>query len=134
MASINYPLCIVFGVLPSLIWLTYYLRKDIHPESGRMILKIFFYGMLAAFPAILLEMGFSETLTYYSLPPFLLSILSAFIGVALVEEGLKYLIVNGEVLRNPEFDEPVDAMLYMIIAALGFAAMALHVRNVYCVR
>ena len=27
------------------------------------------------------------------------------------------------VLRNPEFDEPVDAMIYMIAAGLGFAAI-----------
>ena len=123
MANITYPMCIVFGVLPSFIWLLFYLRKDVHPESNRMILKIFFYGMLAAFPAILLEMGFSEALTRYNVSPLLTSILGAFIGVALVEEGLKYLIVKEKVLKNSEFDEPVDTMLYMIIAALGFAAL-----------
>ncbi len=123
MANLTYPLCIVFGVLPSFVWLTYYLRKDVHPESNRMILKIFFYGMLAAFPAILLEMGFAKELTRLNVPPFLMSILGTFIGVALVEEGLKYLIVKGKVLRHPEFDEPIDTMLYMIIAALGFAAL-----------
>jgi len=123
MAQVTYPMCIIFGVLPSFIWLTYYLRKDVHPESNRMILKIFFYGMLIAFPAILLEMGFSDGLTRFNIPPFLISILGAFIGVALVEEGLKYLIVKEKVLKNSEFDEPVDTMLYMIIAALGFAAL-----------
>jgi len=123
MANITYPMCIVFGVLPSFIWLLFYLRKDVHPESNRMILKIFFYGMLAAFPAILLEMGFSEALTRYNVSPLLTSILGAFIGVALVEEGLKYLIVKEKVLKHSEFDEPVDTMLYMIIAALGFAAL-----------
>jgi len=123
MAQVTYPVCIVFGVLPSFIWLTYYLRKDVHPESNRMILKIFFYGMLAAFPAILLEMGFSNGLIRFNVPPFLISILCAFIGVALVEEGLKYLIVKEKVLKHSEFDEPVDTMLYMIIAALGFAAL-----------
>jgi len=33
------------------------------------------------------------------------------------------LIVKEKVISNPEFDEPVDTMLYMIIAALGFAAL-----------
>jgi len=42
--------------------------------------------------------------------------------VALVEEFLKFLVVKEKVLRNPEFDEPIDAMIYMIISALGFAA------------
>jgi len=36
---------------------------------------------------------------------------------------VKYLVIKKKVLRDPEFDEPVDAMLYMIIAALGFAAL-----------
>jgi len=45
------------------------------------------------------------------------------IGIAFVEESFKYLVVRCKVLNNPEFDEPVDAMIYMIIAGLGFAAL-----------
>ena len=33
-----------------------------------------------------------------------------------------------KVLNNQEFDEPVDAMIYMIIAGLGFAAL----ENILC--
>jgi len=57
-----------------------------------------------------------------ALSPFLMSILNTFVGVALTEETLKYLVVRGKIINNPEFDESIDAMLYMIIAALGFAA------------
>lgn len=117
-----YPVYIIFGVLPSFVWLLFYLKKDSHPESNRMILKIFFYGMIAAIPAILLEMGIVGEMSRLNLSPILLSILSIFIGVALVEEFLKYLVVRGKVLRSSEFDEPIDVLLYMIIAALGFAA------------
>lgn len=117
-----YPVYIIFGVLPSFVWLLFYLRKDSHPESNRMILKIFFYGMIAAIPAILLEMGIVGEMSRLNLSPILLSILSIFIGVALVEEFLKYLVVRGKVLRSSELDEPIDVLLYMIIAALGFAA------------
>jgi len=118
----SYPLYIFFGVLPSFIWLLFYLRKDSHPESNRMVLKIFFYGMVMALPAILLEMGILKVLGELKLPLILLTFLSIFIGIALVEEVLKYLVVKEKVLDHPEFDEPVDVMLYMIIAALGFAA------------
>jgi len=114
---------LIFALAPSVIWLLYFLRKDVHPESNRMILKIFFYGMLIAFPAALLELGFfwfTEKLNFSST---IILILNFFIGVALVEEGLKYLVVKKKVLNNSEFDEPVDTMLYMIIAALGFAAL-----------
>lgn len=87
-----------------------------------MIIKIFFYGMLAALPAILLEMGLLKTLEELNLPLILSTFLNIFIGVALVEEFLKYLVVREKVLDHPEFDEPIDVMLYMIISALGFAA------------
>jgi len=118
----SYPLYIFFGILPSIIWLLFYLRRDAHPESNRMVLKIFFYGILAALPAILLEMGILGFLQELKFSPSLLTFLNIFIGVALIEEFLKYLVVREKVLDHPEFDEPIDIMLYMIIAALGFAA------------
>ena len=88
-----------------------------------MILKVFFLGMAATLPAALIELGFAEKLSELSLPPFFLEILYVFIGVALVEEAVKYLVVKKRVLKDPEFDEPLDVMLYMVIAALGFAAL-----------
>jgi RsiW-degrading membrane proteinase PrsW (M82 family) len=118
-----YPIYIFFGILPSVVWLLFYLRSDVHPEPKSMVLKIFFFGMLSALPAVFIEKGISEELKTLSLSPFLMSFLNNFIGVAAVEEGIKYLVVRGKVLKNPAFDEPIDAMLYMIIAALGFAAV-----------
>lgn len=119
----SYPLYIIFGVIPSIIWLLFYLKKDVHPESNRMVLKIFFLGMLVAVPAVFLEIGIFKTFDAFNLPPLLLAILNTFVGVALVEELLKYLVVRNQVLSHKEYDEPIDAMLYMIIAALGFAAL-----------
>jgi RsiW-degrading membrane proteinase PrsW (M82 family) len=119
----TYPIYLIFALLPSVIWLLFYLRKDVHPESNRMIIKIFFYGMLAAIPAIFLEIGILEGFSQLNLPSGLLIILNTFIGIALIEEVLKYLVVKEKVLASSAFDEPIDAMLYMIIAALGFAAL-----------
>jgi RsiW-degrading membrane proteinase PrsW (M82 family) len=119
----SYLILLIFALLPSLIWLCFFLRKDVHPESNRQIIKIFFYGMLVALPVFLIEQGFFRALLDLALPKIWFLILSVFIGVALVEEVFKYLVVREKVLSDPEFDEPVDAMLYMIIAALGFAAL-----------
>jgi len=105
----------LFGFLPSIIWLLFYLREDAHPESNRMILKIFFYGMLVAFFAIFLEKGFQEIIKN--------SLLVIFFGGAFIEEYLKYLVVRFGVFKNSEMDEPPDLLLYMIISALGFAAL-----------
>lgn len=120
---LNYLIYIFFGLAPSIIWLLFFLRKDKHPESNRMVLKIFFYGMLVAFPAVFIELGFAQQIEQTYLPKLLISVIYIFLGIALVEEGLKYLVVKKHVLKDPEFDEPVDVMLYMIIAALGFAAI-----------
>lgn len=106
----------IFGFLPSIIWLRFYLKKDIHPESKKMILKIFFWGMFITIPALLFELGFQYFWGH-------IAILNIFIGIAFTEEFFKYLVVHIKVLRDPEFDEPVDAMIYMIIAGLGFAAL-----------
>jgi len=119
----SYPLYTFFGILPSFIWLLFYLRADKHPESVKMILKIFAFGMLIAFPAILLETGLLDVFENFALPAILSLFLKVFVAVAFVEEILKYSIVKAKVLDNPELDEPIDIVLYMIIAALGFAAI-----------
>lgn len=117
-----YYFCILFGIAPSFIWLAFYLRKDSHPESNPMILKVFFYGMLSAIPAVFLELGVLDQLKDLNLNPYLVLLLTIFLVVALIEELLKYLVVKFKVFCSQELDEPMDVMLYMIIAALGFAA------------
>ncbi len=118
-------LLIIFGLVPSLIWLLIFLRKDAHPESNGMILKVFFWGALATIPTLLVEMGIEEYFETFDilLSPFLITVLKTFIGVAFIEEFFKYLVVKGKALKDQEFDEPTDVMLYMIIAGLGFAGL-----------
>lgn len=123
-----YILYIPFGLLPSIIWLLFYLKKDAHPESKKMILKVFFYGTIAAIMAAgvqLLIFGIFEYfkidyLLTYSLSFFLIN---HFFFIALTEEYFKFFVVKIKTLKDSEFDEPLDAMLYMVIAALGFAAL-----------
>jgi len=118
----TYLLYFIFALLPSIIWLLFYLRKDARPESNPMILKIFFWGMFIAIPTFFIELAIFQVTAKVPLPHFLIFLFNIFIGVALVEEFLKYLVVREKVLPSSELDEPLDVMLYMIIAALGFAA------------
>jgi RsiW-degrading membrane proteinase PrsW (M82 family) len=112
-------LCLILAPLPSIIWLAFYLRKDKHPEPNKMIIKIFLLGALMVPLAGLLEQGFFIGLEKLSL---LEKMALLVIGFALIEELLKYIVIKFGVLKNPAFDEPVDTMIYLIIAALGFAA------------
>ncbi|MBZ1348188.1 MAG: PrsW family intramembrane metalloprotease [Candidatus Nealsonbacteria bacterium] len=123
----SYFLYIILGLLPSFIWLCFFLRKDVHPESKRMILKIFIWGMASTLPIIFVVISL---ILLESLEDIKNMIGISIIGLALyvlfwatAEEVLKYLVVRYKVLRSSEFDEPIDIMLYMIIAGLGFAAL-----------
>jgi len=123
MAQINYLIYAPFGVLPSLIWLIFYLREDVRPEPKKMVLKIFFYGILIAFPVALFEMFTLKIISELEMSQLLAKILENFLAIAFVEEFGKYLVVKTAVLKNKELDEPIDLMLYMIISALGFASV-----------
>lgn len=46
-----------------------------------------------------------------------------FMWSAFVEEFVKFYAIKLMILNNAEFDEPIDAMIYMMAAALGFAAI-----------
>lgn len=118
-----YPLFIILGLVPSTIWLLFYLRKDHRPEPNEMVIKMFIYGMAITLPVALIEWGFVNLLRNLNLSSTITLAIYFLVGVALVEEIAKYLVVKFRVLRDPEFDEPVDAMIYMIIVGLGFAAL-----------
>ncbi len=109
------------GVLPSGIWLMYFLRKDVHPEPNRMILLVFAAGMGSALVALAIERLILPAFGASSSP--LPAFASLFIGVALVEELVKYGAVRFTVLNRRVIDEPIDIPLYFIVAGLGFAAL-----------
>ena len=119
----NYIFAIALGLLPSLIWLSYYLKKDIHPEPKKLILDVFILGSLASIPAIIVELAARWLLEGMTLSSSLKLLIYCFIIVAVTEESMKYLVVRFSIIKNPAFDEPVDGMIYMISSALGFAAI-----------
>lgn len=119
----RFTIYIIFGILPSLTWLFYYLRKDVHPESNSMILKIFAFGALVTLPVFFIQIGLNFLLEKIALPSLLNSLLYWFIVIALTEELFKFLVVKMKVIGSPELDEPLDIMLFMVISALGFAAL-----------
>lgn len=118
----NYLLLAIFGLAPSIVWLLYFLQKDVHPEDNRQVLKVFIYGFLAVVPTALIQLGLSDFIGGFLRPSILTTSLILFLVVALTEEIFKYLVVKNKVLSTPEFDEPIDLPLYLIISALGFAA------------
>jgi len=126
------------GLLPALIWLWFWLREDLHPEPKRLLLKAFAAGAIAIPFVLLAEAMISCAVTYLFSPTASFGFcassstpLRAFsplagplllIGFAATEEIIKYMSARQFVLKGKDFDEPVDAMVYLITTALGFAA------------
>ena len=114
---------IIFGLLPSLVWLFYYLRKDLHPEPKKMIVKIFLWGAVVTLPVFLVQIGLASLLGGINMGTLARNIIYWFFIIACSEELFKYLVIKIKVTGSPNLDEPLDIMLYMVIAALGFAAV-----------
>ncbi|MBU4223746.1 PrsW family intramembrane metalloprotease [Patescibacteria group bacterium] len=101
------------GILPALFWLWFWLKEDRHPEPRGVLLLTFFAGMAAVAAALPIEYLFS----LFSSGTIMLLLWAA------IEEILKYLAARETAFTKSSFDEPIDAIVYMITAALGFAAL-----------
>jgi len=110
------------GLLPALIWLWFWLHEDKkHPEPRSILALTFTTGMAMIFFAIPLEKIFTNCVP----PLFCIPLTQSwqFLAWAAVEEILKFLAVFLAALHTKAYDEPIDAVIYMICAALGFAAL-----------
>jgi protease PrsW len=109
-----FALLLIFALLPSLLWLLFFLKRDPNPEPHFMIIKVFLIGILMVVPAV-----FAQIILKSIWPGLIISLILA----SFVEELMKYLAARWGALKSNAFDEPVDAMIYMITAGLGFAAI-----------
>ncbi len=122
-----YLILTIFAILPSLVWLFYYLQKDDHPEPKEIILCVFLTGAVFAIIGLLFQRSAISLLDPIkeNLPSFIFFSLFfyRFIIVAFSEELLKYFAFFFAAKDHREVDEPIDYIIYMITAALGFAAL-----------
>ena len=103
------------GLFPALFWLWFWLKEDtFHHEPRGLIIATFFGGMLAALVSLALE----KIVLGYPL-----SLNTVIIIWAAIEELTKLIAAAVFALSRRAYDEPVDAVVYMICAALGFAAI-----------
>lgn len=105
---------ILGGLLPTLVWLWFWLREDReHPEPKRLLALSFLFGALGVIVAVPLERFASSFLT---------APLVVLFAWSFIEEMLKYVAAYAGGMHTQAEDEPIDAMIYLITAALGFAA------------
>ena len=105
---------LIGGILPAVLWLWFWLREDDkHPEPEAMIVVTFIAGILSVIPTYFAESYVVRVVTNPTL------ILASW---ALIEEIMKFSAAYIAALRTRFYDEPIDAIIYLITAALGFAA------------
>jgi len=113
-------LAVLLGILPGFVWLMFYLQEDEHPEPKKMIAKVFFAGVLMTAVIVILQFLFQEASKLIAIPRRDFVSIIVFAGI---EEIFKFLAAYWVIRRSKFFDEPVDAMIYMIVAALGVATV-----------
>lgn len=128
--NLNSFFLVLAALLPALVLSIYIFRKDrVEKEPVSLLLRLLFMGALCCYPAaeaerliigvidgIFAYIPFSEavyhiyTACYY------------FVGVALVEEGLKWIVLYFVTKNSREFNCLFDGLIYAIFVSLGFAA------------
>lgn len=111
---------LLLAILPTIIILIFILSHDKYNKEPRsLLIKLFAVGMLTVIPAVMLERLFPEVLY----PSWSDVLLSAFVGVALIEEGIKFLGARLFSYRNRAYDEIYDGVIYCVCVSLGFATV-----------
>ncbi len=113
-------LFMLLGLLPSFAWLVFFLREDVHPEPKKMVAWVFALGALSTVLVIILQTALQDTLQFFQIKDY--DPISLF-SLGIIEELFKFLAAYVVIRKSRFFDEPMDAVIYMIVAALGFAAV-----------
>ena len=114
-------LAVILGFLPGFAWLYFYMQEDPHPEPKGLIFKTFCFGMVGAVFALVLELLFNQYIPTEGSGIFM--VVGSLVGLSFIEEVAKFFSAKAAVQNNPAFDEPIDAMIYSLVAALGFATL-----------
>jgi RsiW-degrading membrane proteinase PrsW (M82 family) len=116
------PLALALLVVPALLWLGYFYLQDRHePEPKHFVLGIYLIGAFVAFPIsrFLVELYPVEPWSGGRLT--LLAVVAAIAPLGLAQELAKYLVVRYSIYLSDELDEPIDGIIYMTAAGIGFA-------------
>jgi len=110
----------LLGLLPSFAWLFFFLKEDVHPEPKKVIAWVFALGALSTILVIITQTALQDALQFFQIKDY---DPISFFSLGIIEEVFKFLAAYVVIRRSRFFDEPMDAVIYMIVAALGFAAV-----------
>ena len=104
----------LLATIPPLLIVFFVYRNDLYEkEPHKLLISTFLLGCVLIIPMIILE-----TLTQMIFTNvFFFSLL----GIALVEEGVKYIALLKYNLPKKDFNEPYDGIIYSLFLTMGFA-------------
>lgn len=119
------------GFVPGLFWLWFWMHeKHDHKEPRGTIVKVFLLGMMAVFVSYVLQRTISTYLMGramgYGVVDFENQIGANHVVTliyVIIEEMTKFGAAYVIAFKTKVFDEPIDAFIYLMTAAVGFAAM-----------
>lgn len=112
---------LILAIAPTIaciMWI--YLKDKYEKEPLRVLAKFFFLGVLVSFIGIIVE-GFLIKINIWSGYSYYIYI--SFVIAGLVEEGLKAMVLIPFSLREKNFNEKLDGIIYSIFLSLGFATV-----------
>lgn len=116
-----YILILALAILPGLLISYFIIRMDKYEREPRLHLALSFVaGMLVTFPVM--EVEEMAAGIGWDRPGHVVSTLAfAFIGVSLVEESAKLLLLMLYPYSLRKFNEPLDGIVYSVMIGMGFA-------------
>ena len=130
---------VLFAIIPSLILCVFVYQKDYEEKEPKSIIfRLFFLGVILTIPAGFIEKLLISTYGYEGTLSEIISILYvkgryldigiiAFLMVALIEEGYKFIFLLIGSWKNKNFNYRYDAIVYAVFLSLGFAT----IENIY---
>ncbi|MBO5065459.1 MAG: PrsW family intramembrane metalloprotease [Clostridia bacterium] len=133
--GLNEILLVCAALIPAIVLAVYIFIKDrAEKEPIKLLLVLLVCGVISCFPAMFIEdalisainsvFGVATDLPVFSdnLTNILYQFSFNFIGIALVEEGLKWLFLFFITRKNKNFNSLFDGIIYAVFVSLGFAA------------
>lgn len=129
--SLNEILLICAALLPAITLCVYiYIKDRAEKEPIGLLLGLLGLGCVICLPAALLETLFMYAIDFIFAPlawnglvERLYIAVECIFDVALVEEGLKFLVLFLVTSKNKNFNSLFDGIIYAVFVSLGFAAL-----------
>lgn len=112
------------AAIPAIAVMIIIYRLDrVEREPFGLLLKLFFFGVLSAAPAVLIETISGTVVEIGGFSGYGGQIIRCFLCTGLVEEACKLIFLRLGVWKNKNFNYRFDGIVYSVCVSMGFAAL-----------